>query len=121
MHTPTDTPYALCEDGEIRRVTILMTEAEADKHQRMAEERYASLDAGKRLLEVLRAHPEGLTEEQLAAVTQLDRDTVRREITSFTDGKLVLINDGLLTVKPDYRVDPYIAHLIAVATGKDTP
>lgn len=104
MHTPTDTPYALCEDGEIRRVTILMTEAEADKHQRMAEERYASLDAGKRLLEVLRAHPEGLTEEQLAAVTQL-----------------VLINDGLLTVNPDYRVDPYIAHLIAVATGKDTP
>lgn len=119
MHTPTEPTYALCEDGEIRRVTILMTEAEADKHQRMVEERYASLDAGKRLLEALRAHPEGLAEEQLATVTQLDSDTVRREITPFIEHKLVLINDGLLTVNPDYRVDPYIAHLIAKSNGKD--
>lgn len=120
MHTPTEPTYARCEDGEIRRVEVLMTEAEAEKHQRMAEERYASLDTGKRLLGALRAHPEGLTEAQLAALTQLDSDTVRREVDSFIEHQLVLIRGGLLTVNADYRVDPYIAQLVATSTGKDS-
>lgn len=93
--------FARCEDGKVRRVKELMTEEAALSEQRVWDEELESVRHGQTVLRALESHPEGLTEEQIAALTQLDSATVRREVNLFIDHGVVAINDGLVIATTD--------------------
>lgn len=73
---PEQPTYALCEDGEIRRVVELMTEEGLRHHQRLREQRYEDIRNGQQVVDELLA---------AKGIAHKDGDTVR--LTGVTTGK----------------------------------